>query len=128
MVVDIPMDAKYGDEVSNLKISRNFGEFVTKHARNFVKRIFYTYYLRGMSVASLELPLGILLLTLGIFYGAFHWVQSRMHDVVTPAGTVMLAAMPIIVGIQFILAFVAYDVANAPRRPLQRKSNGGKGR
>lgn len=125
VVVDVPMDAKYGDEVSNLKISNILGEFLAKHTKNFIKRIFYTYYLRGMSVASLELPLGLLLLLMGIFYGAFHWFRSWMNDVATPAGTVMLAAMPIIVGIQFILAFIAYDVANAPRRPFQRNSNVG---
>uniref|UniRef100_UPI00289C9531 glycosyltransferase family 2 protein n=1 Tax=Stutzerimonas kunmingensis TaxID=1211807 RepID=UPI00289C9531 len=42
VVVDIPMDAKYGDEVSNLKISKIVGEFLAKHLRNFVKRIFYS--------------------------------------------------------------------------------------
>lgn len=125
VVVDVPMDAKYDDEVSNLKISRILGEFIVKHAQNFVKRFFYTYYLRGMSVASLELPLGVLLLTAGMLYGVIHWLQSWTHGTVTPAGTVMLAAMPVIVGIQFILAFVAYDVANAPRRPLQRNANKG---
>ena len=57
-VVDIPMDAQYGDEVSNLKISRIVGEFSRKHVRNFMQRIFYNYYLRDLSQASLELPLG----------------------------------------------------------------------
>ena len=52
------MDARYGDEVSNLKISRIAGEFLVKHARNFGKRLFYNYYLRDLSVASIELPLG----------------------------------------------------------------------
>ena len=41
VVVDIPMDAKYGDEVSNLKISKILGEFLYKHIRNFFKRVFY---------------------------------------------------------------------------------------
>lgn len=122
VVVDVPMDAKYGDEISNLKISKILGEFLLKHARNFGKRLFYTYYLRGMSVASLELPLGIFLFTSGALYGIFHWWQSWVHGTVTPAGTVMLSAMPVIVGIQFILAFVGYDVANAPKRPFQRGS------
>ena len=42
VVVDIPMDAKYEDEVSNLKISKVVGEFLAKHLRNFVKRVFIT--------------------------------------------------------------------------------------
>ena len=59
VVMDIPMAARYADEVSNLRISRIFGEFIWKHARNFFKRIFYNYYLRDMSLASIELPLGL---------------------------------------------------------------------
>ncbi len=41
VVVDVPMEAKYGNEESNLKISRIVGEFFAKHVRNFLKRIFY---------------------------------------------------------------------------------------
>ena len=39
VVQDVPMDASYGDEVSNLKISKIVGEFIIKHCRNFTKRI-----------------------------------------------------------------------------------------
>src|SRR3546814_3938036 len=46
VVIDIPMDAHYGDEVSNLKIKKIIGEFLIKHLRNTGKRIFYNYYLR----------------------------------------------------------------------------------
>ena len=52
VVVDVPMDAKYGEEVSNLTISKIAGEFLFKHARNFFKRLFYNYYLRDLSLAS----------------------------------------------------------------------------
>ena len=40
----------------------------------------------------------------------------------TPVGTVMLAAMPILVGLQFVLAFVASDIASVPRRVRHRRS------
>jgi hypothetical protein len=42
--------------------------------------------------------------------------------VATPAGTVMVAALPILMGAQLILAFLAYDIASVPRRPLHKKS------
>nr|BFD66471.1 hypothetical protein HAGR004_14930 [Bdellovibrio sp. HAGR004] len=54
VVLDIPMNAVYGDEKSNLKISKVIIEFLFKHMRNFLKRVGYSYYLRGMSLASLE--------------------------------------------------------------------------
>ncbi|SFU39281.1 glycosyltransferase family 2 protein [Pseudoduganella namucuonensis] len=119
-VVDVPMDASYGDEVSNLKISKIVTEFMVKHARNFGKRIFYNYYLRNMSLASLELPLGLALFLWGAVYGGLHWLVSARAGVATPAGTVMLSALPVLMGTQLVLAFVAHDIASVPRRAIHR--------
>ena len=121
VVVDVPMDAKYGDEQSNLKISKIAGEFLYKHTRNFFKRIFYNYYLRDLSLASIELIVGFLLLAFGTVYGGYHWIESAQTNVPTHAGTVMLAAMPVLVGIQLILSFIGYDIASVPRQTLHRK-------
>ncbi len=118
VVVDIPMEARYGDEVSHLKISRILGEFLWKHARNFCKRLFYNYYLRDMSVASLELVLGSAMLLFGVTFGAWQWHQSTLAGITTPAGTVMLAALPALMGLQFLLAFLGYDIASVPRRSV----------
>ncbi|MEN3277589.1 MAG: dolichol-phosphate mannosyltransferase [Massilia sp.] len=117
-VIDVPMDARYGDEVSNLKISKIATEFLAKHVRNFGKRLFYKYYLRDMSLASIELPLGLIMLAWGVVYGGIHWFNSAQSGVETPAGTVMLSAMPILMGIQLILAFLAYDISSVPRRAM----------
>ncbi|WP_024678293.1 glycosyltransferase family 2 protein [Pseudomonas syringae] len=118
VVIDIPMDAKYEDEVSNLKISKIIGEFFVKHMRNMGKRIFYNYYLRDMSLASIELPLGLIMVLLGTAFGMTHWIQSLQSGVATSAGTVMLSALPIILGTQLILAFIGSDIQSVPRRPL----------
>jgi len=121
VVVDIPMEAKYGSEVSNLKISRILREFAFKHVRNFIKRIFYNYYLRDLSLASIELPLGLLLMIGGAAYGSVWWIQSARLGVSTAAGTVMLSALPILMGAQLVLAFLAHDIASVPRRPWRRR-------
>jgi dolichol-phosphate mannosyltransferase len=122
VVVDIPMNAKYGDEVSGLKISKIIGEFFLKHLRNTIKRIFYNYYLRDLTVASIELPLGIFLLTFGFLFGIYHWIDASYQDTVTPTGTVMIAALSVLVGIQLILAFISFDVYSTPRRPIQLRN------
>jgi len=58
----------------------------------------------------------------GIVFGITHWIASAQSDVATPAGTVMLAALPVIMGVQFILGFLNYDIASVPTRPLHKKT------
>lgn len=126
VVVEVPMDAKYSDEVSNLKISKIIVEFLLKHFRNFIKRIFYNYYLRDLSLASIELPLGVVLFLFGTVFGGWHWYLAIREETITPAGTVMLSALPTLMGLQLILAFLAYDIASVPRRPKQTSYKNGK--
>lgn len=121
VVIDIPMNAKYQDEKSNLNIRAVAFEFLVKHGRNFLKRIFYNYYLRDMSLASVELPAGLMVFLFGILFGAYHWGSSIHTGVPTPTGTIMLSVLPIIVGIQFVLAFLAYDMSSIPRQVLHKK-------
>lgn len=118
VVVDIPMQAVYGDEVSHMKISKIIGEFFLKHVRNFFKRIFYNYYLRDMSLASIELPIGLALLGFGLIYGGYYWAHSAHAGIPTPAGTVMLSALPVLAGIQLLLGFIGFDVSSVPARPI----------
>jgi glycosyltransferase involved in cell wall biosynthesis len=118
VVVDVPMDAFYGDEKSNLKIHKIVGEFLYKHLVNLCKRIFYNYYLRDMSLASIELPIGLLLFLFGLIFGVSQWIVSSQTGVPTSAGTVMLACLPLLMGLQLILAFLSYDITSTPRRPI----------
>jgi len=119
VVVDVPMDARYGDETSHLRISRILGEFAFKHARNTLKRIFYNYYLRDMSLASLQLPIGAAMMTFGLVFGAWRWADSLATGQVATAGTVMLSGLPLLLGLQLLLSFIGHDMANTPRVPLQ---------
>ena len=118
VVIDIPMDAKYGEEISQLNISKIIGEFLFKHMRNFGKRIFYNYYLRNMSLASIELPMGCILFVFGLTYGGLQWFDSAQLKILTPTGTIMIAALSILMGLQLILAFLNYDINATSNRPL----------
>jgi dolichol-phosphate mannosyltransferase len=120
VVIDIPMTAKYDDEISNITISRIIIEFIMKNIRNSGKRIFYTYYLRDVSIASLELPVGLCMLAFGILFGIHEWIVSASAGVFTSSGTVMLSALPCITGVQFVLAFLGHDINSVPTRPLHK--------
>lgn len=116
VVFDVPMHSLYGNEISNLKINKIFFEFLYKNLRNTLKRIFYNYYLRDMSIASFELPLGIILFMFGFIFGINKWINSIHYNITTPIGTVMLAALPLLMGLQLILAFLAFDILSVPKR------------
>lgn len=119
-VIDVPMAAVYRGERSSLRIRSVVPEFLYRHARAFLARILYLYFLRDFSVASLELVWGLLLTAFGVIFGVWHWVVSLQSGITASAGTVLLAALPVLLGVQLLLNFLGYDIANEPRIPLQR--------
>lgn len=121
VVIDIPMESYYGEEISNLRIGKVLPEFLIKNILNTFKRIFYSYYLRSISIASFELPLGLLALGIGTGLGARSWIHSIESGLSTPTGTIMLAVLPIIVGINLILSFINYDISSCPQRVMHNR-------
>jgi dolichol-phosphate mannosyltransferase len=111
-VIDIPLPAIYASETSNLRIRRVLFEFPIKHLRNTFKRIGYTYYLRDFKIASIELPVGLLLFAFGLIYGAYSWIHGIVKSTATQTGTLVLIAMSVLAGLQLILAFFSYDTTN----------------
>jgi dolichol-phosphate mannosyltransferase len=118
VVLDVPMKAVYGDETSSLSVTKSLFTFGVNHIRNMFRRVFYSYFLRDFNPASVNLMAGITLGTFGFIYGVYRWIESGRTGVEASSGTVMIAALPFILGIQFLLSFFAFDAQNAPSIPL----------
>ena len=118
VVRDVPLDARYGAERSGVSLLGSTIRFSVQHAGNAARRLFYQYLLRDFSAASFELLLGVGLVAFGVVFGASQWVEWTARGVGAYAGTVMLAALPVIIGTQLLLAFLSFDVARVPRTPL----------
>ncbi|MEE9338681.1 MAG: glycosyltransferase family 2 protein [Methylococcaceae bacterium] len=121
VVQDITMNAKYKDEQSNLQIGQIALHFPGLYLKAFIKRVFYTYFLRDFNGASLEFVVGVLLLLGGGFWGVSHWIHSIFQQQYASTGTVMLAVLPIIMGFQLVLSAIQYDMTNVPVEPLQKQ-------
>jgi dolichol-phosphate mannosyltransferase len=121
VVADVPMPARYGNEVSNLRISRVLFSFSFKHLRCFLKRIFYNYFLRDFNLGSVQLVAGIALPLFGAIFGAISWWENAQENRASPIGTVMIAALPILIGFQLLLSAINYDILSEPRSPLFRQ-------
>jgi dolichol-phosphate mannosyltransferase len=117
VVRDIPMPARYGDEVSNLKVSKTVAPFAWKHVRNLVRRGVGQYLIRDFNVATLEFAAGLLSILFGAAYSAY-WLSHRMPGHAAPAGVVMAAALPIIIGVQLLLQAINFDVMNTPTKAI----------
>jgi glycosyltransferase involved in cell wall biosynthesis len=117
VVRDVPIPARYADEVSNLRIGAIVGPFAFRHLRNFLQRVLGQYFVRDFSVASLELVFGVFLILFGIGY-AVHYAAARVPGQAASAGVVMAAALPVILGFQLLLQAANFDVTNVPNRPI----------
>ena len=120
-VIELPMVGHYGNEKSRLSETRALMTFPMLHLRNFVKRILYMYFLRGFNLATLNLVIGIVLTAFGGVFGLWKWWQSSELGHVATAGTVMLAGLPVLVGLQMLLVFLAHDLAIVPTQAIHPK-------
>ncbi len=117
-VKDVPMHARYGKEKSAISIPKIIPEFLFKHYVNTCKRIFFSYFVREFTFATIQLVGGGIMLLFGILFGAYWWYDSSVTDIPASTGTVILAALPIILGSQFLVAFFNHDTRNVPKTPV----------
>jgi glycosyltransferase involved in cell wall biosynthesis len=124
VVKDVPLPAHYAGEVSSLKVRNVATRFPGLALHRFLKRIALRYFLDDFNVASMQMLVGLPLLLIGTALGFYHWLGALESGVAASAGTVMFAALPIILGFQLLLAAVSYDVASRPAAPLSRRPPG----
>jgi glycosyltransferase involved in cell wall biosynthesis len=118
VVVDVPMRSRYLGEPSNLRIRKVGFEFLLKHATNLMKRLIYSYFLHGTNIGSFQLLLGVPLFFGGAIFGLWSWAAAYGSGLTATSGTVMLAALPMIIGVQFLIAFMAYEIQAVPNQPI----------
>jgi dolichol-phosphate mannosyltransferase len=119
VVEDVAIPARYGDEASSLSISRTLVDFPPRIARGFFRRILLKYFLHDFNMGSLYLVFGLPMLLFGMLFGAIEWVDGLLTGIPRPIGTVMVAVLPCILGVQLLLQAVGFDMAAEPKRPLQ---------
>ena len=123
VVKDIYITAKYQEENSNLSEIHSFFIFPKKLLIASIKRFWIQYIVRDFGVATLYSLSGISAVIFGFAFGLYHWIDSYLAKVETPTGTVMLAILPIIIGIQMLIQAIVIDIQNQPQDPRCRDKN-----
>ena len=114
VVQDVYIPALYGEETSHLSELDTLIHFPAALMRGFRRRLWTQYFVRDFSIASLYSGAGLLLLATGTAFGAVHWYLSVRFGATASTGTVMLAALPVIMGFQFLLQTVGLDIQGQP--------------
>ena len=113
-VADVEMPARYGDEVSSLRVSRVVATFPGMLLRGAARRFYWRYLIQDFSVTSLCAILGALLVLGGAVFGLVEWIRSVATGVPATAGTVLLAGLPVMLGWQALLVALVLDVLSSP--------------
>ncbi len=119
-ISEMPMAAVYGDEKSSLKIMKVLWTFPFLHFRNLIKRIVYNYYVRDWSIGSIELPIGLVLMIWGVWFGLSSYSTAQVQGEAVTAGQAVATAIGIILGFQLLLSFISQDVQSEPRAGTKR--------
>ncbi|MBV0894320.1 glycosyltransferase family 2 protein [Microbacterium sp. NC79] len=113
---DVPIPAVYGEEVSSIKLRKVVPELLNRLTVGYWSRIWYRYVLWSFSPIALLLFGGLLMTGIGV--GISIWVIFQIaSSVVATAATVMLAALPLMIGIQMLLTSLQLDIQATPDRP-----------
>jgi glycosyltransferase involved in cell wall biosynthesis len=118
VVKDVPMPARYKGEVSSLLIHRILFEFPKKLFATFLRRLVLKNFIYDFSMATIYLLSGLPLLIFGLIFGVIKWIQYASADIPAPTGTVMLATLSVLLGIQLLLSAVEIDLRSVPSEPL----------
>ena len=113
-VADVEMPARYGDEASSLRVSRVVATFPGMLLRGATRRFYWRYLIQDFSVTSLCTLLGAVLIAGGAAFGAAEWIRSVATGRPATAGTVLLAALPVMLGWQALLVALVLDVLSSP--------------
>lgn len=116
-VVEVPMPARYAGEISSLRPWRVLRQYPPKLLGGLLYRLWHKYFLMHTSPVALLLLCGSPMLLFGVAFGAYHWYVSIATGVPATTGTVMLAVLPIVLGVQFLLQALIIDVSSAPKGP-----------
>ncbi|MCC7144299.1 MAG: glycosyltransferase family 2 protein [Candidatus Eisenbacteria bacterium] len=121
VVEDVALPARYQGEVSSLSPVQVTLEFPPKLLAGLLRRIQVIYFLQDFTPVSLFLLTGSASLLFATLWGGYYWRKSILTGVASPTGTVMLAVVALVLGVQLLLQALAIDVQNVPRRPIQRR-------
>ena len=111
---DVPVPARYGTEVSGMRLTRVGPRLLRTLYAGFWRRIWWKYVLQSFSAVALLLFAGLGCILVGVAVGVFVIVNTLGPSVASP-GTVLLAVAPILTGLHFLISALMLDIQEGNR-------------
>jgi glycosyltransferase involved in cell wall biosynthesis len=112
--VDVPIPARYGDEVSGLRIWRDAARLSRALIAGFWRRIWWKYVIQSFSPVALLLFTGLALILFGIAVGVFV-VVNTLGPPTASAATVLMSVAPMLTGIHLLVSALMLDIQESGR-------------
>jgi glycosyltransferase involved in cell wall biosynthesis len=114
-IKQVPMPAIYDRETSSLSVWRSFIEFPLYLLPALIRRFVHRYIWQDFTAVSVFVIIGFLSILFGVVFGGYHWIRSLETMQPATAGTVMISALPIVLGFQLLLQALVLDIQNVPK-------------
>ena len=119
VVNDVSIPALYNNAKSSLSETKSFFEFPPKLLKGLFRRIFFLYFLLDFNAISFLLLFGTINCVFGTIWGTVYWIKSSISNLPASTGTIMIAVLPLILGMQFLLQALVLDTQNIPKNILE---------
>lgn len=113
-VVDVPTSTLYGNETSTVSIPKIIATFPPRLVSRWLARLTGKYLVIDFGAVGILASGAVMCLLFGGVFGGYHWFLSATTNHVASTGTVMIAVLPIIIGIQMLLQAFVMEVLSSP--------------
>lgn len=112
-VVDVPLPARYPGGESSLSIGHTIATFPWLVGLGGIRRFWCRHFWLDFTPVGLISMTGAPLILWGLAFGGYAWWKSISTGAPATAGTVMLAALPFLLGAVFLLQALAMEASGS---------------
>ena len=119
VVLDIPMDARYGLEKSNIRLMRVLIEFPYELTKGFLRRVWLTKILYSLTIEAILGLSGMFFILLSVLFAIVKLYQKFiLAKLVLSSEMLLLIALPLMLGFQMLMNAALLDIQSVPTNPL----------
>ena len=110
---DVNIPARYGDEVSTIRLSTEVPRIMWQMYTGFWRRVWFKYFLWSFSPIAVMLVAGMLFTLIGLAVGAWTTVIALSGESPS-AGTTILSVVPFMSGFYLLIQAMVLDIQATP--------------